>query len=77
MAILAAGSIGFTDVQTLLTQMMSYFGVVTNPKAVFMTTSDIAHGEVAGDDAQQRLKEMVDRTLDIASRLRRTAGCSI
>ena len=35
MAILAAGNIGFIDVQTLITQLLSYFRVITNPKAVF------------------------------------------
>ena len=33
MAILAAGNIGFIDVQTLITQLLSYFRVITNPKS--------------------------------------------
>ncbi|MGI0004138.1 MAG: NADPH-dependent FMN reductase, partial [Candidatus Nitrosotenuis sp.] len=37
LAILASGNIGFIDVQTLLTQLMNYFRVVTNPTAVFVT----------------------------------------
>ena len=41
LAILASGNIGFIDVQTLLTQLMSYFRVITNPKAVFMTADMI------------------------------------
>ena len=69
-AILGAGQISFTDVQTILTQLMSYFGVITNPKAVFMTTDEIKDGQVAGDDAKARLREMVDGTLDLASKLR-------
>ena len=36
LVIVAAGNSGFTDVQTLLTQLMSYFNVITNPKAVFV-----------------------------------------
>ena len=36
LVIVAAGNSGFTDVQTLLTQMMSYFNVITNPRAVFV-----------------------------------------
>lgn len=69
MAIVAAGNIGFTDVQTLLTQLMSYFRVVTNPKAVYLTTESV-NGEVVSDSgAQDRLKEMVDETLEMASKL--------
>ena len=70
MAILASGDIGFTDVQTLITQLLSYFRVVTNPKAVFLTTKSITDDSVSDIDAQNRLKEMVDETLEIASKLR-------
>lgn len=71
MAILAAGDIGFTDVQTLLTQLLSYFRVIANPKAVFMTINDMSDGVITNTDAQARLREMVDGTLDMASKLRR------
>lgn len=71
MAIMAAGNIGFTDVQTLLTQLMSYFRVVTNPKAVYLTTESVSGGVVSDQGAQDRLKEMVDETFDMASKLRR------
>ena len=71
MAILAAGNIGFIDVQTLITQLLSYFRVITNPKAVFLTTESINENNVADADAQKRLKEMVDETLEIASKLRK------
>ena len=70
MAILAAGNIGFTDVQTLVTQLLSYFRVVTNPKAVFLTTESITDNTVSDKDAQNRLKEMVDETLTLASKVR-------
>ena len=69
LVIVAAGNIGFIDVQTLLTQLMSYFGVFTNPKAVYVTTSEV-DGGVIGDGAASRLRAMVDGTLDMASRLR-------
>jgi NAD(P)H-dependent FMN reductase len=68
LAILASGNIGFTDVQTLLTQLMSYFRVITNPKAVFMTVDMIKDGEVIDENARARLKEMVDQTMFLASR---------
>ena len=69
MAILAAGNIGFIDVQTLITQLLSYFRVITNPKAVFLTTESINENKVSDADAQKRLKEMVDETFEIASKL--------
>jgi len=71
MTILAAGQIGFTDVQTLLTQLLSYFRVITNPKAVFITTDDIANNAISNEDAKNRLKAMVDETLELASKLQK------
>ena len=67
MAILAAGNIGFVDVQTVITQLLSYFRVITNPKAVFLTTDVFTENEIS--DAKNRLKEMVDETLQITSKL--------
>ena len=67
--ILAAGNIGFIDVQTLITQLLSYFRVITNPKAVFLTTESISDNSISDSDAQNKLKEMVDGTLKIASKL--------
>jgi len=69
MTILAAGNIGFIDVQTLLTQLLSYFKVIANPKAVFLTTESITENYVSNIDAQNRLKKMVDETLILASKL--------
>lgn len=67
LAILASGNIGFIDVQTLLTQLMSYFRVVTNPKAVFMTVDAIKDGQI-DENEKTRLKELVDETVLLASR---------
>jgi NAD(P)H-dependent FMN reductase len=69
MAILAAGNIGFIDVQTLITQLLSYFRVVTNPKAVFLTTDSVTENTVSDEDARNRLTTMVDETLDLASKI--------
>ena len=69
MAIMAAGNIGFIDVQTLITQLLSYFRVITNPKAVFLTVDSISENKVSDESAQERLKEMVDGTLIMASKL--------
>ena len=68
LAILASGQIGFTDVQTLLTQLMSYFRVITNPKAVFMTADQVKDNVIIDENAKARLKELVDETLLLASR---------
>jgi len=67
--ILAAGNIGFVNVQTLITQLLSYFRVITNPKAVFLTTESISENSITDEGVQNRLKEMVDETLEIASKL--------
>lgn len=69
MAILAAGNIGFIDVQTLLTQLMSYFRVITNPEAVYMTVDDISDDGPLPSIAS-RLRKMADTTLHMASELR-------
>jgi NAD(P)H-dependent FMN reductase len=69
MVILAAGNIGFVDVQTVITQLLSYFRVITNPKAVYLTTDVFTENEISDEDAKNRLKEMVDETLQIASKL--------
>lgn len=68
MTILAAGNIGFTDVQTLITQLLSYFRVITNPKAVFLTIESIIENDIS-DDGKTRLREMVDETLKLAKKL--------
>ena len=44
--IVASGNSGFTDVQTLLTQLMSYFNVITNPRAVFVTADTVDNNEI-------------------------------
>ena len=69
LAILASGNIGFIDVQTILTQLMSYFRVYTNPKAVFMTVDSIKDGSIADEDSKSRLQELVDGTLEMAKKL--------
>mgnify|MGYP001616986999 FL=1 len=66
-AIMASGNIGFIDVQTLVTQLMSYFRVITNPKAVYVTVYMIKDGTVI-DEAKTRLKGLVDETLVLASK---------
>ena len=66
LAILASGNIGFTDVQTLLTQLMSYFKVITNPSSVFVTADTIEDGKIVSDEVKSRLNELVDSTIALS-----------
>ena len=66
LVIVAAGNSGFTDVQTLLTQLMSYFNVITNPRAVFVMADTANDDEINDEDVKSRLKLLVDETLKLA-----------
>jgi NAD(P)H-dependent FMN reductase len=68
--ILASGNIGFINVQTLITQLLSYFRVFTNPKAVFLTTESISENDISDEDSKKRLRELVDETLKLSTKLR-------
>ncbi len=70
LAILASGNIGFIDVQTLLTQLMSYFRVITNPKAVYMTADMVKDDAIIDENSKTRLKELVDETMLLTSKLK-------
>lgn len=67
--ILAASNIGFIDVQTLITQLLSYFRVIANPKAVFLTTESLSENTISKEEDKKRLRDLVDETLKIASKL--------
>ena len=69
LVIVASGNSGFTDVQTLLTQLMSYFNVITNPRAVFVTADTVEDGQIISEDVKSRLKQLVDDTLELASKI--------
>ena len=69
LVIVAASNSGFTDVQTLLTQLMSYFNVITNPRAVFIMADTADDNKISDDDVKVRLKQLVDETLKLASRV--------
>jgi len=70
MVIMAAGNIGFIDVQTLITQLLTYFRVIANPKAVFLTVDAISNNKQLDDSAKERLRGMVDETLKMATKFR-------
>lgn len=69
MVIMASGNIGFIDVQTLITQLLSYFRVFTNPKAVFLTIDSVSDNKISDESAKKRLMELVDETLKISFKL--------
>jgi NAD(P)H-dependent FMN reductase len=69
LVVLASSNSGFVDVQTLLTQLMSYFNVITNPRAVFVTADTIQNDEIIDGSVKARLEAMVDSTLEIGSKI--------
>ncbi len=69
LVIIAAGNSGFTDVQTLLTQLMSYFNVITNPRAVFIMADTAEEDQITDEKVKTRLKQLVDETLELASKV--------
>ena len=69
LVIIAAGNSGFTDVQTLLTQLMSYFNVITNPRAVFIMADTAEEDQIIDEKVKTRLKQLVDETLELASKV--------
>ena len=67
--IVASGNSGFTDVQTLLTQLMSYFNVITNPRAVFITADTVKDDKIINEDVKSRLEQLVLETLTLAQKV--------
>tara|TARA_Y100000590_G_scaffold160061_1_gene183565 strand:- start:14112 stop:14642 length:531 start_codon:yes stop_codon:yes gene_type:complete len=68
LAIVSGGMISFGDVQTLFTQLMSYFRVITNPTAVYVQSEKFVDGKIADEEVKSRLEKMVDKTLELAKR---------
>jgi len=69
LVIVASGNSGFADVQTLLTQLMSYFNVITNPRSVFVTADTVKDAQITSEDVKSRLKQLVDETLELARKV--------
>jgi hypothetical protein len=49
---------------------LSYFRVITNPKAVFMTADMVKDDAIIDENGKTRLKELVDETMLLASKLK-------
>jgi hypothetical protein len=45
---------------------MSYFNVITNPRAVFVTADTVDNNEIINEDVKSRLNQLVDETLKLA-----------
>lgn len=69
-AIMASGKIGFIDVHTLLVQLMTYFKVITNPKAVYMNANMIKQDQILDHESKSRLNELADETIALAEKLK-------
>ena len=69
LVIVASGNSGFADVQTLLTQLMSYFNVITNPRSVFVIADTVKDAKITSEDVKSRLKQLVDETLELAQKV--------
>ena len=67
--VVASGNSGFTNVQTLLTQLMSYFNVITNPRAVFVTADTVKDDKIINEDVKSRLEQLVLETLTLARKV--------
>jgi hypothetical protein len=48
---------------------MSYFNVITNPRAVFVTADIIQNDQIVDDGVKTRLEAMVDSTLELGSKI--------
>jgi hypothetical protein len=48
---------------------MSYFNVITNPRAVFVTADTVDNNEIINEDVKSRLNQLVDETLKLASKV--------
>ena len=48
---------------------MSYFNIITNPRAVFVTANTVQDDHIINDDVKSRLKQLVDETLELARKV--------
>jgi hypothetical protein len=48
---------------------MSYFNVITNPRAVFVTANAIVNDQIIDSEVKLRLQALADQTLELASKI--------
>ena len=63
--IVASGHISFKSVQTNLTQLMSYFGVITNPNPVYITVDELDENNQLSKELRLRLENVLDKTIEL------------
>ena len=63
--IVASGHISFNSVQTSLTQLMSYFGVLTNPNSVYITVDDIDESNRLNKEVSLKLENVLGDTIEL------------
>ena len=63
--IVASGHISFKSVQTNLTQLMSYFGVITNPNPVYITVDELAENNQLSKELRLRLENVLDESIKL------------
>ena len=63
--IVASGHISFKSVQTNLNQLMSYFGVITNPNPVYITVDELDENNQLSKELRLRLENVLDKTIEL------------
>jgi len=48
---------------------MSYFNVITNPRAVFVTADTVKDDKIINEDVKSRLEQLVLETLTLARKV--------
>lgn len=61
----------FENVQTLLTSMMNYFGIFSNPQPVFVYSGDFEGitTKLSNDSIKDRIADLVDSTVELKKKL--------
>lgn len=67
--IMSSGKISSLLVQGQLVSMMNYFGIFSNPKAVYAAMDNFEAMNIKSEAIQERLKELVDSSVDMAEKL--------
>lgn len=69
-ALMSGGTISFLQVQGQLIAMMNYFRVLSNPRAVFVSTDSFdSEYNLTSDGTMVRLKRLVDETVSVKKRI--------
>jgi len=63
--IVASGHISFKSVQANLTQLISYFGVITNPNPVYITVDELDKNNQLSKELRLRLENVLDESIKL------------